>query len=81
MYILINTQFILDFSRSVLKQIINLNKKLLESNVEQERVKENLSVDAAEKILKSVFWKKHSFKWKTTLKNSFFFFEQESAIY
>ena len=37
---------------------------LLESNTEQEKVKENLNADVAEKIPKSVFWKNHKFKWK-----------------
>ena len=48
----------------MLKKIINLNERLLKSYDEQEKVIENLSADVAEKILKSVFWKKHKFKWK-----------------
>ena len=38
-----------------IKKIINFNKKFLESIAEQEKVKENLSADVPEKIIKSVF--------------------------
>ena len=53
--IYINTQFVLVSSSQCLKKIINLNKKLLESNAEQEKVKKNLSADVAEKIFKPVY--------------------------
>ena len=47
-----------------IKKIINFNKKFLESIAEQEKVKENLSADVPEKIIKSVFQKNHKFKSK-----------------
>ena len=50
---------------------------ILDSSRSGLRVKENLSIGVAEKILKSVFWKNRKFKRKTASKN---FFEQESAI-
>ena len=41
----IYTQFVLVYSSQCLKKILNLNKKMLESNTEQEKVKEILSAD------------------------------------